>query len=79
MTVYGYARISDKTQQIISQVDELKAYGIPEENILEKHIEGIQRYCGSNAKVKSLASQWLIQSYAEHSVDYYPRTFKIYA
>ncbi|KAM1426008.1 hypothetical protein TB2_017918 [Malus domestica] len=24
--------------------------GIPEENVLEKHIEGIQRYCGSNAK-----------------------------
>ncbi|CAB4318209.1 unnamed protein product [Prunus armeniaca] len=33
--------------------------GIPEENILEKHIEGIQRYCGSNAKVNSLASQYV--------------------
>lgn len=33
--------------------------GIPEENVLEKHIEGIQRYCGSNAKVNSLASQYV--------------------
>uniref|UniRef100_A0A6N2NCH7 MULE transposase domain-containing protein n=1 Tax=Salix viminalis TaxID=40686 RepID=A0A6N2NCH7_SALVM len=33
--------------------------GIPEENVLEKHIEGIQRYCGSNAKVDSLASQYV--------------------
>uniref|UniRef100_A0A2P2L3T4 RRM domain-containing protein n=1 Tax=Rhizophora mucronata TaxID=61149 RepID=A0A2P2L3T4_RHIMU len=33
--------------------------GIPEENVLEKHIEGIQRYCGSNAKVSSLASQYV--------------------
>ncbi|QHN97458.1 hypothetical protein HN51_045221 [Arachis hypogaea] len=33
--------------------------GIPEENILEKHIEGIQRYCGSDAKVNSLASQYV--------------------
>jgi hypothetical protein len=33
--------------------------GIPEENVLEKHIEGIQRFCGSNAKVNSLASQYV--------------------
>ncbi|GFY87514.1 SWIM zinc finger family protein [Actinidia rufa] len=33
--------------------------GIPEENVLEKHIEGIQRYCGSNAKLNSLASQYV--------------------
>lgn len=33
--------------------------GIPEENVLEKHIEGIQRYCGSDAKVNSLASQYV--------------------
>ncbi|GFY91288.1 SWIM zinc finger family protein [Actinidia rufa] len=33
--------------------------GIPEENVLEKHIEGIQRYCGSNAKVNGLASQYV--------------------
>ncbi|XP_057491214.1 LOW QUALITY PROTEIN: uncharacterized protein LOC130776962 [Actinidia eriantha] len=33
--------------------------GIPEENVLEKHIEGIHRYCGSNAKLNSLASQYV--------------------
>ncbi|KAL9393420.1 hypothetical protein Peur_012705 [Populus x canadensis] len=33
--------------------------GIPEENVLEKHIEGIQRFCGSNAKVNSLSSQYV--------------------
>ncbi|KAI9114404.1 hypothetical protein K1719_014632 [Acacia pycnantha] len=33
--------------------------GIPEENILEKHIEGIERYCGSNAKANSLAYQYV--------------------
>ncbi|KAL5564853.1 hypothetical protein UlMin_028017 [Ulmus minor] len=33
--------------------------GIPEENVLEKHIEGIQRYCGSNASVNSLAYQYV--------------------
>ncbi|KAJ6929162.1 hypothetical protein NC652_013129 [Populus alba x Populus x berolinensis] len=27
---------------------------IPEENVLEKHIEGIQRFCGSNAKSTAL-------------------------
>lgn len=31
--------------------------GVPEENVLEKHIEGIQRYCGSNATVNKFASQ----------------------
>ncbi|KAM7258725.1 hypothetical protein ACFE04_014466 [Oxalis oulophora] len=33
--------------------------GIPEENILEKHIEGIQRYCASNASINDLASQYV--------------------
>lgn len=33
--------------------------GIPEENVLAKHIEGIQRYCGSDAKVNSLAAQYV--------------------
>ncbi|RHN55204.1 putative Zinc finger, SWIM-type [Medicago truncatula] len=40
-------------QQTISMIH----LGIPEENILEKHIEGIERYCGSNVKFNSLASQ----------------------
>ncbi|GKC30777.1 hypothetical protein Tco_1038071 [Tanacetum coccineum] len=36
-------------QQIVSMI----YLGIPEENVLEKHIESIQRYYGSNAKVNS--------------------------
>jgi hypothetical protein len=42
-------------QQTVSMI----YLGIPEENILEKHIEGIERYCGSNANVNSLASQYV--------------------
>jgi len=41
MSVYGYARISDKSQQIFSQVDELRAYGIPEENIVQEIVTGV--------------------------------------
>lgn len=33
--------------------------GIPEANIVEKHLECLQRYCGSNAKANSLASQYV--------------------
>lgn len=33
--------------------------GVPEENVLQTHIEGIQRYCGSDAKVNTLASQYI--------------------
>lgn len=34
--------------------------GVPEENILQTHIEGIQqRYCNSDAKVDSIASQYV--------------------
>ncbi|XP_031483443.1 uncharacterized protein LOC116252939 [Nymphaea colorata] len=33
--------------------------GIPEENVLQKHIEGIERYCGSNVKGAKLASQYV--------------------
>lgn len=33
--------------------------GIPEENVLEKHIEGIQRYCGSDPQVNSFAFQYV--------------------
>ncbi|KAK4393775.1 hypothetical protein Sango_1848300 [Sesamum angolense] len=46
---------SEVQQQTMSMI----YLGIPEENVLEKHIEGIQRYCGSDAKVKSLASQYV--------------------
>ncbi|KAJ4887389.1 SWIM zinc finger family protein [Raphanus sativus] len=33
--------------------------GIPEESVLEKHIEGIHKYCGSDATVDGLASQYV--------------------
>ncbi|PIN20791.1 hypothetical protein CDL12_06515 [Handroanthus impetiginosus] len=46
---------SEVQQQTMSMI----YLGIPEENVLEKHIEGIQRYCGSDPQVKSLASQYV--------------------
>nr|CAD1823723.1 unnamed protein product [Ananas comosus var. bracteatus] len=46
---------SEIQQQTISMI----YLGIPEENILQTHIEGVQRYCGSNARVDSLASQYV--------------------
>jgi hypothetical protein len=33
--------------------------GVPEENILKTHTEGMQRYCGSDAKVDSVALQYV--------------------
>ncbi|KAF3786262.1 hypothetical protein EJ110_NYTH25762 [Nymphaea thermarum] len=33
--------------------------GIPEENVLQKHTEGIERYCFSNVKGAKLASQYV--------------------
>jgi hypothetical protein len=33
--------------------------GVPEESILQAHIEGIQRYCSSDARVDSHASQYV--------------------
>ncbi|GMH23098.1 hypothetical protein Nepgr_024941 [Nepenthes gracilis] len=50
------AYICDEIQQ---QTMSLIYLGIPEENVLQKHIEGIQRYCGADAKVNSLASQYV--------------------
>ncbi|KAL8045104.1 hypothetical protein ABFX02_08G090900 [Erythranthe guttata] len=46
---------SEVQQQTMSMI----YLGIPEENVLEKHIEGIERYGGSDAKVKSLACQYV--------------------
>ncbi|KAG1338904.1 L-ascorbate peroxidase 1, cytosolic [Cocos nucifera] len=45
--------------EIQQQTMSLIYLGIPEENVLQTHIEGVQRYCGSNAKVNSLASQYV--------------------
>ncbi|KAI4317098.1 hypothetical protein L6164_025004 [Bauhinia variegata] len=55
----GAKKIPYICNEIQQQTMSMIYLGIPEENILEKHIEGIQRYCGSNAKVKSLASQYV--------------------
>ncbi|GAB2258211.1 hypothetical protein Droror1_Dr00014371 [Drosera rotundifolia] len=46
-------------EDIQQQTMSLIYLGIPEENVLQKHIEGIQRYCGSDAKVNKLASQYV--------------------
>ncbi|KMT13779.1 hypothetical protein BVRB_4g081540 [Beta vulgaris subsp. vulgaris] len=33
--------------------------GIPEENVVQKHLEGIQRYCNADAKLSKMASQYV--------------------
>ncbi|BAT89615.1 hypothetical protein LR48_Vigan08g046900 [Vigna angularis] len=55
----GAKKIPYIGNEIQQQTMSMIYLGIPEENILEKHIEGIQRYCGSDAKVNSLASQYV--------------------
>ncbi|KAL8143611.1 LOW QUALITY PROTEIN: hypothetical protein V2J09_016643 [Rumex salicifolius] len=45
--------------EIQQQTMSLIYLGIPEENVLEKHIEGIQGYCGSDPKVQILASKYV--------------------
>ncbi|KAF7834145.1 SWIM zinc finger protein [Senna tora] len=55
----GAIKVPYICNEIQQQTMSMIYLGIPEENILEKHIEGIQRYCGSNAKVNSLASQYV--------------------
>ncbi|KAL9242153.1 hypothetical protein vseg_016181 [Gypsophila vaccaria] len=46
---------TDIQQQTMSMI----YLGIPEENVVQKHLEGIQRYCNSDAKVNKLASQYV--------------------
>uniref|UniRef100_A0A7C9AJD9 SWIM-type domain-containing protein n=2 Tax=Opuntia streptacantha TaxID=393608 RepID=A0A7C9AJD9_OPUST len=46
---------SEIQQQTLSMI----YLGIPEENVVQKHLEGIQRYCGSDAKVNNMASQYV--------------------
>lgn len=55
----GAKKIPYICNEIQQQTMSMIYLGIPEENVLEKHIEGIQRYCGSNAKVNSLALQYV--------------------
>ncbi|KAG0480815.1 hypothetical protein HPP92_011673 [Vanilla planifolia] len=45
--------------EIQQQTMSLIYLGIPEENVLQTHLEGIQRYCGSDARVNSHASQYV--------------------
>ncbi|CAN0858531.1 hypothetical protein LINGRAHAP2_LOCUS7302 [Linum grandiflorum] len=55
----GAKKIPYICNEIQQQTMSMIYLGIPEENVLEKHIEGIQRYCGANAKVDSLASKYV--------------------
>ncbi|KAJ7945235.1 SWIM zinc finger family protein [Quillaja saponaria] len=55
----GAKKIPYICNEIQQQTMSMIYLGIPEENILEKHIEGIQRYCAPDAKVNSLASQYV--------------------
>jgi hypothetical protein len=55
----GAKKIPYICNEIQQQTMSMIYLGIPEENVLEKHIEGIQRYCGSNPKANSLASQYV--------------------
>jgi len=55
----GARRVPYVGSEIQQQTMSLIYLGVPEENILQTHIEGIQRYCSSDAKVDSLASQYV--------------------
>ncbi|KAH6791394.1 SWIM zinc finger family protein [Perilla frutescens var. frutescens] len=55
----GAKKIPYVCSEIQQQTMSLIYLGIPEEKVLEKHIEGIQRYCGSDLKVNTLASQYV--------------------
>ncbi|XP_071742665.1 uncharacterized protein [Rutidosis leptorrhynchoides] len=55
----GAKKIPYVGNEIQQQTMSMIYLGIPEENVLEKHIEGIQRYCGSDAKVNAIASQYV--------------------
>ncbi|KAH7671685.1 Zinc finger SWIM-type protein [Dioscorea alata] len=55
----GAKKIPYICSEIQQQTMSLIYLGVPEENVLQTHIEGIQRYCGSDAKVNTLASQYI--------------------
>ncbi|XP_057515896.1 uncharacterized protein LOC130797335 [Amaranthus tricolor] len=46
---------SEIQQQTMSMI----YLGIPEENVVQKHLEGIQRYCDADAKLGKMASQYV--------------------
>ncbi|KAJ0254585.1 SWIM zinc finger family protein [Hirschfeldia incana] len=55
----GAKKIPYICNEIQQQTMSMIYLGIPEENVLEKHIEGVQRYCGPDATVDGLASQYV--------------------
>lgn len=55
----GAKKVPYICNEIQQQTMSLIYLGIPEENVLQTHLEGIQRYCGSNAIVNSHASQYV--------------------
>ncbi|KAG6480692.1 hypothetical protein ZIOFF_057277 [Zingiber officinale] len=55
----GAKKVPYICSEIQQQTMSLIYLGIPEENILQAHIEGVQRYCGPNASANSLASQYV--------------------
>ncbi|KAK9089942.1 hypothetical protein Scep_029024 [Stephania cephalantha] len=55
----GANKIPYICNEIQQQTMSMIYLGIPEENVLQKHIEGLQRYCASNPKVNCLASQYV--------------------
>ena len=70
----GAKKIPYVCSEIQQQTMSLIYLGIPEENVLQTHMEGIQQYCGSNAYVNSLASQYvqkleLIIKRSSHELD----------
>ncbi|CAL9154929.1 unnamed protein product [Musa hybrid cultivar] len=55
----GAKKVPYICSEIQQQTMSLIYLGIPEENVLQTHIEGVQRYCDPNASVNSLASQYV--------------------
>ncbi|KAK9021079.1 hypothetical protein V6N11_011084 [Hibiscus sabdariffa] len=55
----GAKKIQYISNEIQQQTMSMIYLGIPEENVLEKHIEYVQRYGGSDATVSTLASQYV--------------------
>ncbi|GER37432.1 SWIM zinc finger family protein, partial [Striga asiatica] len=70
----GAKKVPYICNEIQQQTMSLIYLGIPEENVLEKHIEGIQRYGDSNAVAESLATRYVqklgtIIKHSTHELD----------
>ncbi|KAK8958310.1 hypothetical protein KSP40_PGU004982 [Platanthera guangdongensis] len=52
-------RVPYMCSEIQQQTMSLIYLGVPEENVPKTHLEGIQRYCGSDARIDSFASQYV--------------------